>query len=516
MATSLSIKLNIGFALSGSITLAVGLLGCWGIAGLKFQLEKTDRIQEVAKTFLQREIDHLNWVRKVGEFQRDPSMLHLEVQKDPHQCGLGQWYYGEGRLLTERLMPDLQPWLAKLETPHIELHRSAVRLEALLAQGAAGRQKALDCYRDETTLALRSIQSILGEIRPKVEGFAQNQVAQARHRGTIVGRIAASTTAFGLLIAAVFGFFFGKMISRPIVAATKRFSEGTSQITLAASQVSISSQALASGASQQAAALEQSSASLEELSSITQRNASTAQNVNELVRKVRTVAERGTGDMEVMSSSMSAIKDSSDDIRKIIRTIDEIAFQTNILALNAAVEAARAGEAGMGFAVVADEVRTLAQRSAQAARETSAKIEGAIARTSAGVESSAKVATALNEILHDVRQVDTLAGEVANASQEQALGIKQINQAVAQIDQVTQSNAAAAEQSAAASQELHAQASSMRSTVCQLVNLVGGNQVTPIESSSPLSQPTDRKNPRLSASVRSNGQNAAEEWSLAH
>jgi methyl-accepting chemotaxis protein len=171
---------------------------------------------------------------------------------------------------------------------------------------------------------------------------------------------------------------------------------------------------------------------------------------------------------------MEAIKVSSDDIAKIIKTIDEIAFQTNILALNAAVEAARAGEAGMGFAVVADEVRNLAQRSAQAAKETAGKIEGAIAKTSQGVEISATVAQTLKDIVTKVRQVDELVAEVASASREQTQGISQINSAVSQMDKVTQSNAASAEESAAAAQELNSQAAAMKESVNKLLELVGG------------------------------------------
>jgi ABC-type transporter Mla subunit MlaD len=177
--------------------------------------------------------------------------------------------------------------------------------------------------------------------------------------------------------------------------------------------------------------------------------------------------------MQAMSAAMDAIKTSSSDIAKIIKTIDEIAFQTNILALNAAVEAARAGEAGMGFAVVADEVRNLAQRSAQAAKETAAKIEGAIARTEQGVQISAKVAQALEEIVTKVRQVNQLVTEVSAASKEQTQGIDQVNTAVSQMDRVTQSNAASAEEAASASEELNAQALSLKDAVSQLLALAG-------------------------------------------
>ena len=175
-----------------------------------------------------------------------------------------------------------------------------------------------------------------------------------------------------------------------------------------------------------------------------------------------------------MSQAMDAIKISSDEIAKILRTIDEIAFQTNILALNAAVEAARAGETGRGFAVVADEVRTLAQRSATAARETAQKIESARANTEQGVALTGKVAAALDGIVTKARQLDELATEVAMASREQSQGITQISGAAGQMDQVTQSNAATAEECSAAAMELNAQAQAMKGVVNELIGVVAG------------------------------------------
>jgi methyl-accepting chemotaxis protein len=159
---------------------------------------------------------------------------------------------------------------------------------------------------------------------------------------------------------------------------------GSNQLASAAGQITASSQSLAEGASEQAASLEETSASLEELSSMTKRNSESAQTANELAKQTKLAADQGVGGMAAMAAAMAAVKVSSDDSAKIIKTIDEIAFQTNILALNAAVEAARAGEAGLGFAVVADEMRNLAQRSAQAAKETAVKIEGTIAKAAQG------------------------------------------------------------------------------------------------------------------------------------
>jgi methyl-accepting chemotaxis protein len=281
--------------------------------------------------------------------------------------------------------------------------------------------------------------------------------------------------AIGVVFAVVFGWTLIQSLTRQLFALADSLGASSREVAAAASQVSVTSQSLAEGSSSQAASIEQTSASLEELSSMTKRNADNSRQANELSKQTRMAADKGVVDMQGMNTAMLAIKDSSDDIAKIIKTIDEIAFQTNILALNAAVEAARAGEAGMGFAVVADEVRNLAQRSAQAAKETAAKIEGAIHKTAQGVEYSDKVSQALNDIVTKARQVDELAAEVAGASTEQTHGITQINTAVVQMDRVTQSNAASSEESAAAAEELYAQAETMKKSVADLLRLVAGD-----------------------------------------
>jgi methyl-accepting chemotaxis protein len=276
-------------------------------------------------------------------------------------------------------------------------------------------------------------------------------------------------------------------------------------VVSAAGQVSASSQSLAEGAGEQAASLEETSSSLEEMSSMTKRNSDNAQNANDLAKQARAAADKGVGDMQAMSTAMDAIKTSSDDIAKIIKTIDEIAFQTNILALNAAVEAARAGEAGMGFAVVADEVRNLAQRSALAAKETASKIEGAISKTGQGVEISRKVLAGLNEIVTKARQVDELVAEVAGASREQTQGITQINTAVGQMDKVTQSNAASAEECAAAAEELNAQAESMKASVAELLQLVRGDGTGTTAPARAKATPSSAPTPKRRTPPRRNG-----------
>jgi methyl-accepting chemotaxis protein len=279
---------------------------------------------------------------------------------------------------------------------------------------------------------------------------------------------------FVLFLSSIAIVIVTRSVARPVQAIAAGLNAGADQTAAAAGQVSASSQSLAEGASEQAAALEETSSSLEEMSSMTKRNAENAQNANDLARAARKAADAGAADMQAMATAMSDIKASSDDIAKIIKTIDEIAFQTNILALNAAVEAARAGEAGMGFAVVADEVRNLAQRSAVAAKETATKIEGSISKTALGVSLTDKVAKTLQEIVEKARKVDELAAEVATASKEQTQGIDQLNTAIGQIDKVTQSNAANAEESASAAEEMSAQTEALKEAVGELLALVNG------------------------------------------
>lgn len=292
--------------------------------------------------------------------------------------------------------------------------------------------------------------------------------ARAGQAKKIVLFVIFGTIALGVLLAII----INKGISGPILQFVENLTQGSEQTTAAASQVSSASQSLAEGTTEQAASIEETSASLEQITAVIAQNSNNAQEANRIGIETFDAADAANQRMRQMHEAIQQMDVASEETSKIIKTIDEIAFQTNLLALNAAVEAARAGEAGQGFAVVAEEVRNLAQRTAEAARETTALIEGTREQSKKSVHIVSEVDEVLGTMGEHAQRSKELVAEIAAASEEQSQGISQVNTAIAQIDQVTQSNASNAEESASAAEELNAMAETLQKTVDEMRALV--------------------------------------------
>jgi methyl-accepting chemotaxis protein/methyl-accepting chemotaxis protein-1 (serine sensor receptor) len=371
------------------------------------------------------------------------------------------------------LIAELKPMLV---TPQAVEALNAIG-PALDTYSAAFDQIMERCRQDDIEAALK-IAADVGVAGNEMQARALDLVAQSKavaekaaaeaksaQSGMQIAAYVVAALMVALLIASG---FISRGITTLLTLLAGEMTEGAAQVAGAAGQVSATSDSIAQGASEQAASLEETSASMTQINDLARRNTENARNAANVMSEASARIDAAHTSLNEMVASMQEINASSDKISKIIRVIEEIAFQTNILALNAAVEAARAGEAGMGFAVVADEVRSLSQRCAQAAKDTSSLIQESIAKADNGRVKLDQVAAAINGITEASDKVRTLVDDVSAGAQEQRGGIEQIASAMTQMEKVTQTAAAGAEQGSAAGQELAAQSQTLQSLVGRL------------------------------------------------
>jgi methyl-accepting chemotaxis protein len=393
----------------------------------------------------------------------------------------------ENDAVVRQLRKDMKTYEANL-TQESDRERMA-KVDTLLDQMLAGWQQILPISRegrsgdaniaftDKVLPIMNGLEKNLVDIQ-KASREGQDHTSEAVTHSTDQGWwLTMVLGLLGISSGVVIAWIMITSINKTLHQAIFELAEGAEQIASAATQVSSSSQSLAEGSSQQATSIQGTSASTAQVNSMARRATANSKSTAEMVSQSQEKFQATNRRLEQMVVAMDGIGDSSNKIAKIIKVIDEIAFQTNILALNAAVEAARAGEAGAGFAVVADEVRNLAQRCAQAAKDTAQLIDDSIAKANDGKTKVDEVAAAIRTITAESSQIRVLIDEINVGSQEQAKGIDHITQSIAEIEQVTQHTAAGAEESAAAAQELSAQSNIMKDVINRINSMVGGDIV---------------------------------------
>ena len=326
-------------------------------------------------------------------------------------------------------------------------------------------------YRNAIDDAIKEIDELHNYIQ---QYYAQEQIEKDLALTKLLFAVMIAVTAIGVVLALAMGIIIARSISKPMNKLSGDLNSATNSLEGAASQIASSSQELSSGASELASSVEEITSSMEELQSIIESNAKTVGETGMLVNEVSEKAKQNAAQGDTLYTVMISNSERGKQILKINKVIDDIAFQTSILALNAAVEAARAGEAGRGFAVVADQVKSLAQKSAEASRETSELIESVVTEIARATDQSKTVAEESKKTTELVTKITVLLDEVTRAFKEQSKGANQVTKAVGQVNSVVQQTAAMSEENASAGEELLAQAEAMRSVSFDISKIVNG------------------------------------------
>ncbi|MCP4578807.1 MAG: hypothetical protein GY846_21220 [Deltaproteobacteria bacterium] len=432
--------------------------------------EKIRLEEEVRKTYANLSSEIIRGEFKIEDLQRDAEFYELAITGYFQRNTVLRWKKVETAL--EKLAKSIDVWFS-----FVEKSKQLRPIAESVKQKFRRCMEVIETYHDlaieqgNNLEFLNQQKEALDTDIASLDRFAVERTGEVKRFSLlfILGLL-----LFSLFVGCLYAYLSTRKIVRKMQSVIKGITGASHRVASASNQISSVSHSLAEGASEQASSIEETSSSLEEMASMTKRNADAATQAKMSGNEANGSLITANGAMEETIDAMARIKSRGEETAKIVKTIDEIAFQTNLLALNAAVEAARAGEAGAGFAVVADEVRNLALRAAEAAKDTQGLIEKTVVEINSGSELVEKTHEAFAVTVENNKKVAEVIDEIAAASTEQAQGIDQINTAVAEMDKITQQNAANAEESASAAEEMNSQAGRMETMIENLAVMVGG------------------------------------------
>jgi methyl-accepting chemotaxis protein len=456
----LSTKIFGGFIFLLVLTSAMAYLGWHNLKVMVANADQRVILNQIIRNALEARRQEKNYILRGGQEYLDQVARSIKTIRDLVAAG-------------RRAMPDQA---SQASFDHIQ---EALGLyDAAFNRYVTARQQDTQNAPDTKRLldqADRNMVSGARALLQEVDTALRNQKAAMESQAATAGLLIGGGAVFAILAGLLVSLLLVKSLTRTLRGIISGLGEGSEQVAAASLQVSSASNSLATGSAQQAASLEETTASLEELSALVQQNSMNAGECNQLVLQTHEKTREVHKSIRATKEFMESISASGESVKKIIKNIDEIAFQTNLLALNAAVEAARAGQAGAGFAVVAEEVRSLAMRAAEAAKTTDNLIGETARQIELGSVHIQETLTKFYDMGESAKKVNSLVGEIANASKEQAQGILHVNKAVQEIDRVVQQNAANAEESASAAAELQSQAERLRDIIVEVASLVDGS-----------------------------------------
>ncbi|HIJ78412.1 MAG: methyl-accepting chemotaxis protein [Desulfobulbaceae bacterium] len=466
----------------------------------------------------EKKVDHLSWINKVKDAFLDDKTTTIDVQMDHTKCSLGKWLYSEPVAAQKNANPELATLLKEIEEPHLHLHQSAKQIDEMLREGSIqyaisffnnntakfaqstlaaidrtlswqdlqlqGMQEANTIYATETVPTLEKVQELLHTIRKEAKSQIMTDKVMLDAAGNTKTQVSV-ITIIAVIGGMVISYLIGSMLTKTLGKVTREIQASANQVASAAAEIANGSQLLSDSAARQAAFTEQSSTSLADVAGKSKETNVLTQGSEELMKENIRKSGQSLKALAALTQNMTQIETDSDKIRKIISTIDSIAFQTNLLALNAAVEAARAGEAGAGFAVVADEVKNLAMKTATEAKQTQLLLDTTVERITSCAHSLKNINADFDGIVETATKIGDKNAAITEATGEQSRGISQITQAMEDAAATTQNIASTSEESAAASIELTAQSEELTMVVANLEKLIYGNDAGNIHNEKP-------------------------------